>query len=139
DVTHPNRREQIQAVGQTLDELSITEKPVITALNKIDLLPTEEAQALDLAEYPNAVTLSAANKQGIDDFLAKIQQILGETQDRVQLQVRIPYEAGELVQLFHQRGLVEHEEFGPEGTEMRGTMPRRYAAAFERYALTPVR
>ena len=135
DATHPNRREQIQAVGQTLDELDVEEKPVVTALNKIDALPPEARAALALEAYPNAVPIAAARGQGLDDLLAKLQEVLNASADRVRLCVRIPYASGELVRLFHQRGVVESEEFGPDGTELRGSVPRRYAAQFAPFTL----
>jgi GTPase len=135
DATHHNRREQVQAVGQTLDELSVDEKPVVTALNKIDKLPAAEAAALDVHDYPHTAMISAAHKRGLDQLLLEVQHVLEESEDRVQLQVRIPYDAGELVQLFHQRGVVESEQYVPEGTELRGTLPRRYASVFDRYTL----
>jgi GTP-binding protein HflX len=144
DVTHPNRREQTQAVAQTLDELEVAEKPVVTALNKIDKLRAAGADAPDgapaidagtLESYPNPVPLAAARGEGLDRLLAKLQEVLEASEDRVQLRVRIPYASGELVRLFHQRGVVEAEQFGPEGTELQGTLPRRYAAAFAPFAL----
>jgi GTP-binding protein HflX len=136
DVTHPNRAEQIQAVGQTLDDLKIAEKPVITALNKIDRLSDDELAALDLAEVPNAVPIAAAHGRGLDQLLAKVQEVLEASDDRVRLDVLIPYAAGDLVRLFHQRGVVENEQYEPNGTALTGTLPRRYASTFERYALT---
>ena len=33
---------------------------------------------------------------------------------------------------------MEHEAYTPDGTELRGTLPRRYAAQFERYAVGPL-
>ncbi|MDQ3701065.1 MAG: GTPase HflX [Chloroflexota bacterium] len=135
DVTHPNRSEQIQAVAQTLDDLSVDEKPIITALNKVDRLTPDDRAALPLEEFPNAVPIAAARGEGLDLLLVKVQDVLAERKDLVHLQVRIPYASGDLVGLFHERGVVEDEQFGPEGTELRGTLPRRYAATFEPFAL----
>jgi GTPase len=135
DATHPNRREQIQAVGQTLDELHVGEKPVLTVLNKIDRLTPEERAALPLGDYPNAVAVAAATGEGLPALLQKLQEVLAEAQGRVRLSVRIPYASGDLVRLFHERGVVESEQFGPEGTELTGTLPQRYVATFEPFAL----
>ena len=135
DATHPNRREQIQAVAQTLDELGIEEKPVITALNKIDKLPPDEVAALPFADYPNAVAIAAAEGRGLDRLLQTVQDVLSKDEDRVRLRVRIPYRSGDLVRLFHERGTVEDEQFGPEGTELVGTVPRRFAGVFERFSV----
>jgi GTP-binding protein HflX len=139
DVTHPNRREQIQAVAQTLDELEVEEKPVITALNKMDKLSEAERAQLRLEEYPNPVPIAAATGMGLDDLLERLQAVLAEVEDRVPLRVRIPYQSGHLVRLFHERGTVEDEQYSPEGTELQGTLPRRYAGMFDRYAVTTKR
>jgi GTP-binding protein HflX len=133
DATHPNRREQIQAVAQTLDELEVVEKPVITALNKIDKLSAEELAALRLEEFPNAVPIAAAEGISLDRLLEKLQEVLTQMEDRVSLRVRIPYHSGDLVRLFHQRGTVDDEQFGPDGTELQGTLPRRFAESFRQY------
>jgi GTP-binding protein HflX len=39
DITHPNAAEQAIAVEQTLAEIGVRDIPLVTALNKIDLLP----------------------------------------------------------------------------------------------------
>jgi len=135
DVTHPNSREQIQAVRQTLDDLEVDEKPVVTVLNKIDRLSPEARAALPLGEFTNGVAVAAATGEGLDALLQKLQDVVAEAQDRIQLRVRIPYASGELVRLFHERGVVESEQYGPEGTELTGTLPRRFAATFEPFAL----
>jgi len=135
DVTHPNSREQIQAVRQTLDDLEVDEKPVVTVLNKIDRLSPEARAALPLAAFTNGVAVAAATGAGLDALLQKLQDVVAEAQDRVQLRVRIPYASGDLVRLFHERGVGESEQYGPEGTELTGTLPRRFAATFEPFAL----
>ena len=55
------------------------------------------------------------------------------------MRVRIPYRSGDLVRLFHERGTVAAEQFGPEGTELEGTLPRRFAPIFERFAVAQPR
>jgi GTP-binding protein HflX len=135
DVTHANSQEQIQAVRQTLDDLEVEEKPVVTVLNKIDRLSPEARAALPLGDYSNGVAVAAATGEGLEALLQKLQEVVAEAQDRVPLRVRIPYASGELVRLFHERGVVESEQYGPEGTELTGTLPRRFAAAFEPFAL----
>jgi GTP-binding protein HflX len=139
DVTHPNHREQVQAVKQTLADLGVADKPAITALNKIDRLTAEEREAIPLADYPNAVLLAAANGTGLDTLLTRIQEVLAEAEDRIHLEVRIPYAAGDLVGLFHERGVIEDEQYGPDGTELKGTLPRRFAAAFVPFVIAEPR
>ena len=139
DVTHVNRAEQIKAVGQTLDELKVAQKPMITALNKIDRLDTAALDALAPVSYPHATPIAAATGEGLDRLLATIQDVLKQSADRVRLDVVVPYQAGDLVRLFHERGMIERETYRPDGTEITGTLPRRFAGAFESFAVAPAR
>ena len=48
----------------------------------------------------------------------------------VDLDVLIPYDMGELVDLFHRRGLIEREEHTEEGTRIAGRLPRELTGRF---------
>jgi GTP-binding protein HflX len=50
----------------------------------------------------------------------------------VWLNVLIPYELGELVDLFHRRGLIGLEEHTETGTRIKGRMPSVLVGHFER-------
>jgi len=57
--------------------------------------------------------------------------VLGE--NMVELTVRIPFNANELAALFHQRGIVDREEFTEKGTLIRGKIAASLLKRFERY------
>jgi len=128
DVTHPQVMRQAEAVRETLEEIGATGKPIISALNKIDRLPTSEAIFPLLAEFPNSVAISALNGEGLELLLARIEGVL-EAQ-MAWLDVLIPYELGELVDLFHRRGLIEREEHTGTGTRIVGRIPRALVGRF---------
>jgi GTPase len=129
DVSHENAIEQSETVNDVLHDLEASEKPRVTALNKIDLLddPTE----LDLSLYPNAVPISALKRSGLDALCEKIVQVLAASMQKVQ--VTIPYEKSELVELFHRRGYVEQEEHRPNGTFVAGRIPRSLQGYYAPY------
>lgn len=134
DTTHPNVTEQIIAVEDTLTEIEAADKPMIYAFNKIDRLDgqgsSEETSLSDLLEaYPDAVPLSALKRQGIDALLDLV-EIKLNTQTHY-LAVTIPYNRGDLVNLFHQRGLIESEKYTEQGTQIEGRLPAYLAAQFE--------
>jgi GTP-binding protein HflX len=151
DITHPNVREQSTTVEQVLRELGAEDKPVITALNKVDLLveeapeeevaeggETEDAPSCTVdrigemvADYPNCVAISAAEGTGLDRLLERIQGLLEE--DLVALRVLLPYSSEGLLGLFHQRGVVQREEFGEGGITVEGKVPQGLALRFEPY------
>ncbi len=88
DVTHPRGYEQGQEVEQILRDLGVADKPVVTALNKIDQLHGVQQYAdattgeigdmlRELgAHYPHAVATSARNQWGLDALLGEIREIL---------------------------------------------------------------
>jgi GTP-binding protein HflX len=45
DITHPEAEEQAHTVEETLSELGLADRPRVTALNKIDLVSSEEPGA----------------------------------------------------------------------------------------------
>ena len=53
----------------------------------------------------------------------------------VELSVRIPFSANELAALFHQRGIVDHEEFTEKGTLIQGKIAASLLTRFERYEI----
>ncbi len=134
DVTHPNARQQIRAVQDTLAELNLGDAPVLLALNKIDQLSREaRAEArLRLGEYfEQGAPISALTGAGLDDLLAEVGARLYAA--LVPLQVVIPYKAGQLISLFHEQGIVEHTEHLEDGVHMGGRVPERIVGRFKPY------
>jgi len=72
DASHPNVKQQRQAVFDVLGELNALEKPVISVLNKSDKV--EDSYDLEnlLKQIPNSVAVSALYKRGIKELLEKI-------------------------------------------------------------------
>lgn len=138
DVMHPNAREQMAAVELTLREIGTVNKPVVMALNKVDELPVGQGNRWVVTQDaimagPNAVPISALNGTGLSELLQQVEQVLGE--NLVELSVQIPYNAGDLAALFHQRGIVDREEFTEKGTLIEGKIAARLVPRFEEYAL----
>jgi GTP-binding protein HflX len=129
DISHENAIEQGETVNEVLHDLEADEKPRVTALNKIDLL--DDPSEVDTSLYPNAVAVSALQKVGLDALLEKIAQVLATSMEAIQ--VIIPYDKSELVELFHRRGRVEREEHRPEGTCIAGRIPRSLRGYYARY------
>ncbi|HEU5368576.1 MAG TPA: GTPase HflX [Ktedonobacterales bacterium] len=127
DISHENAIEQSQTVNEVLAELGASEKPRVTALNKIDLL--EDAAQLDLSLFPNAVPISAIKGRGLDALLAKVGQVVAAEMEP--MRVRIPYEASQMVELFHRRGRVLRERHTHEGTTIEGSLPQALRPLFE--------
>jgi GTP-binding protein HflX len=87
DLSSPDAAEQCQAVEEILESLGLSYKPMITVLNKIDLLldnnrTWNEREALeflsgrDLPENKDAVMVSAEKKWGLAGLMEKIRLFL---------------------------------------------------------------
>ncbi len=133
DITHPNASSQATAVQETLNEIGAGHIPIITALNKIDRLPDPLAARQSVAEMPNAVAISALNGAGIPDLIQAIENELFETYSPIK--VRLPYQQGQLISLFHEQGQVSHVEHGRGGVMMEGTIPGRLFARYQPFLL----
>lgn len=131
DVSHENAIEQSETVREILEELHASDKPRLTALNKIDLL--DDVRELDTTLYPNAVPVSALKGIGLESLREKIAQVLAASMQTVQ--ALIPYSRTELVELFHRRGRVAHEEHTPEGTLLTGRLPRVLSGYYTQYLI----
>jgi GTP-binding protein HflX len=138
DITHPNVMEQVEAVHETLTEIGATDKPMINALNKIDgldgrveLSGSGESLSKLLDGFPNSVPVSALTGQGITALLDRIEEELESSMAPVS--VTIPYERGDLVDLFHTRGVIEQETYDGQGTRIDGRLPLALAARFKQF------
>ncbi|TKJ31635.1 MAG: GTPase HflX [Chloroflexi bacterium B3_Chlor] len=151
DITHPNVEEQSATVERVLRELGAHNKPVVTALNKIDLLengsfeegeeevgeePPEEGDVIErvletMVAYPNCVAISAEERIGLEQLLQRVQEVLWEGFRSVM--VVLPYSNDGLLSLFHQQGLVDREEYSERGVTVEGRVPDRLIHRFEPY------
>jgi GTP-binding protein HflX len=129
DVSHPNAMNQAEAVQQTLEEIDAGHVPVITVLNKIDRLSDPESARRSVQLFPQAVAISARTGSGITDLLEHIRSGLYET--FTPIHVRLPYQQGQLISLFHEFGQVERLEHGRKGVLMQGRIPGRLVAQFK--------
>lgn len=68
---------QIEAVYHELKALEVLNKPIITVLNKVDLISHQRMLRLN-NDFPEAIPISATKKTNIDALLAKISLIFNE-------------------------------------------------------------
>jgi GTP-binding protein HflX len=133
DIAHPEARSQAEAVGRTLEDIGADNVPVVTALNKVDLVqdPGEVIACID--EFDRAVAVSARSGEGLPGLLAAVEQEL--LRPMTPVEVRLPHDAGRLINLFHEHGLVETVEHLPAAVVMRGRLPRDLLADFKDYRI----
>jgi GTPase len=135
DISHPNALNQAEAVHETLEEIEATDVPVITVLNKIDRLSDSIAARNAVDKFPQSVAISARTGEGIDDLLAMLRSTLYET--FTPIIIRLPYQQGQLISLFHEFGQVERLEHGRKGVYLQGRIPGRLLAQFKHWQVKP--
>jgi GTP-binding protein HflX len=133
DVTHAKAEAQCRSVQETLREIGASHLRMITALNKIDRFPDPEGVQSAVRGFPHSIAISARDGVGLSALLERIEAVLNERW--VSLSVHIPFSAGELVALFHQRGQVEMESHSPTGTMIDGRLPPQLVGRFRRYTV----
>jgi len=129
DISHPNAMNQAESVQQTLEGINASHVPIITVLNKIDRLSDPESARRVVEHFPQAVAISARTGDGIGDLLARIHDGLYET--LTPTLVRLPYQQGQLISLFHEFGQVDRLEHGRKGVLIQGRIPGRLVAQFK--------
>ena len=131
DVTHPNAHAQSKAVFHTLEEIEADHIPVISALNKIDLLENSDGARKALEGFPKAVAISALTGEGINDLLKSVNERLFE--NLVPISLWLPYREGGLISLFHEQGHVDKVEHDENGIKITGMLPNRLVARYSPY------
>ncbi len=84
--------------------------------------------------HPEAVVISAVTGEGIGQLEAAITKALADRSDEVEL--RIPYDRGDVLASVHRVGEVLVEEHEGDGTKVRARLPRSIAPQYDRYQVS---
>src|SRR5688500_16152960 len=148
DITHANAPEQMQTVIDVLEELGADDKPVVTALNKVDRLtpngsgePSSEMQdllarmgpAADLALNP--VAISARDGFGFDQLLAQVEAALEGHVRFAPVTLIAPSAPSELGVGLHRWGRGQGTSFDESGTTLQGYLPAQELGRFAPYVV----
>ena len=137
DVSSPDPEAQMRAVRDVLAEIGAHEVPELIAFNKVDNLANadpDDAGALLgrlRQRYPGSVFLSAATGEGVDDLLAALSDRLRALFRVVEL--RIPYQRGEVLAAVHRAGEVLSEEHEAEATLVQARLHEADVARFAEF------
>lgn len=108
DVSSPEFDRQLEVTNQVLKELGAENVPVLTVLNKCDLV-----QLPPLTIDKHTAAISAKSGMGLDILLEKIALNLPETHRRLQL--FLPYDKAGLANEIRANGRVDVEDYRAEG------------------------
>src|SRR5438270_1712649 len=136
DISSARATERADVVRSVLSDLGVGDRPALMILNKADLLADsaeELERTLPDARAANSVVVSAQRGWNTDELLERIEATLERGFLRVR--VRIPFDQAALVDLFHRKGSIATERHTDKGTLITGSLPARFAAPFQRYAV----
>ncbi len=118
DASDPHLREHRATVQTVLDELGAGDKPRLVAFNKADLVERAAHDGDGVAPaLAGSVLVSALTGFGLDTLRAEIAALLASLW--VDVDVHVPYAAGELLARVRERGTVELE-YGERDVRVHG-------------------
>ena len=122
DISHPRVQEHYQAVQAVLKELNAQEKPLITALNKIDLLEDKTWLQTTGNSFVNPVPISAKFVHNLNSLLRMVEN---NFQGRMSLvQLFVAHSRMDLIDLFYREGKVERVDYQQKGIKVKVTLPK---------------
>ncbi|MFV0342467.1 MAG: GTPase HflX [Anaerocolumna sp.] len=120
DAANPCAYKQMHVVYDTLHQLNIKEKKIITALNKQDLLTND--QIIKDFKADKTIKISARENTGIEKLKEAIEEIL---RDRKVLIERIfSYQEAGKIQLMRKYGQLLIEDYREDGIYVKAYLPR---------------
>jgi len=122
DVSNPLLQQHKKAVFQVLKELRLDQKPLITALNKIDLLKDKILEEHTKEDFANPVLVSAKLNQNLAPLLQKIQQHFSGLM--LDLEIMIRPGRMDLVDLFYRQGKVKDIQYQQKGIKIKLSLPK---------------
>lgn len=121
DASNPQRDTQMCVVYDTLRELGVKDKPVITLFNKQDKLDAPEVPRDLRADY--SLGISAKTGQGMEEFRQALAEILQK--DQIYIERLIPYAKAGVIQLIREYGQLLEEAYQEDGIAIKACVPER--------------
>jgi GTP-binding protein HflX len=82
DASSPEMAEQMEAVMEVLTDLHIQDKPIVTVLNKIDLVRDTSPLRAMVASHPDTVYISALTGDGLKQLMITAERVLAHASRR---------------------------------------------------------
>ncbi len=119
DGSNPRHEEQMKVVYETLKELDIEGKPVITAINKCDVSPIVREIKDPIAD--ERVCISARTGEGIDELLSKLEEMINSSM--IDIEKVFPFDQAGKLQYIRTKGMLIEETYREDGIYVRAKVP----------------
>jgi GTP-binding protein HflX len=129
DASHPLVFEHRDSVYKVLGDLKIMDKPIITALNKIDKVDNLNIIDNLKNKMDNPVAISALYKTNFNELIEKIESEFSDLLTIIK--ITIPHKQMNLLNAIHTNGQVIKEQYKPEGVYIEARLPVLLAKEIE--------
>lgn len=119
DCSNPQMDMQMYVVYETLRELEVGDKTIITVFNKIDRKSDGEFPRDLRSDYQ--VQISARTGEGLDRLMETLEQILRS--QKIYLERVFPYQAAGKIQMIRKYGELLSEEYQADGIAVKAYVP----------------
>ncbi|MBR6697554.1 MAG: GTPase HflX [Lachnospiraceae bacterium] len=119
DASNEQMDTQMHIVYQTLEELGVEDKPIITLFNKMDKL--EFVPVLRDFKADKTLFVSAKNGKGMEELLSEIESILRSR--KIYVEKCYPYSEASKIQVIRKYGQLLSEEYTENGIEVKAYVP----------------
>lgn len=119
DASNMQREKQMFITYQTLDDLGVKDKKIVTLFNKQDARTDNEPLHDFRADY--TLNISAAKDLGLDEVKSLLEEILRE--NKVYIERIIPYDKAGVIQLIRKQGELVSEEYVADGIQIKAYVP----------------
>ena len=123
DLSSPERMKHAETTLQVLQEIGAGDRPVITVLNKADLLADEAERAEALAAHPDAFLISTKTGEGLPALLEMLEKCAADRDHRMTL--LIPHDQYPLLGKIHAGATVLSSKAEDAGTRVEAIIPDR--------------
>ncbi|HJC73662.1 MAG TPA: GTPase HflX [Candidatus Mediterraneibacter faecavium] len=120
DASNPQMDEQMYVVYDTLSQLGVEDRPVVTLFNKQDRLEQPGRQRDFQADY--SIPTSAKTGQGLEELKKALLEIL--RRDQIYIERLYDFSEAGKIQLIRSRGQLISEEYVPDGIEVKAYVPK---------------
>ena len=120
DASNPQMDEQMYVVYDTLRQLGVEDRPVVTLFNKQDRLEQPGRQRDFQADY--SIPTSAKTGQGLEELKKALLEIL--RRDQIYIERLYDFSEAGKIQLIRSRGQLISEEYVPEGIKVKAYVPK---------------
>ena len=119
DASYPQMEKQMYVVYQTLANLGVKDKTMVTLFNKQDRIAEKENLRDFKADY--CLKISAKTGEGLEEMKSLMEKLLRERS--ILIERLYPYGQAGLIQLIRKHGQLLEEEYRPEGIYVKAYVP----------------